>query len=146
MKLIWFLKPLLFIYEVIRIIIIAILVILKANDSSNLMMMIFAVQGVLFPIMVLFLCLNTIRYREYIPLYIAGKAIGVFAILCWLLFTRQGTMIGGFVSDIVLGSFDLLAIAVIIAIKDNINNSTIDDMLTTDEQTAINGQTKTEVN
>jgi len=55
-------------------------------------------------------------------------------------------MIGGFVSDIVLGSFDLLAIAVIIAIKDNINNSTIDDMLTTDEQTAINGQTKTEVN
>jgi len=145
MKLISLLKPLLFVYEVIRIIIIAILLILKANDSSQQMMMIFAVQGAIFPIMTLFLCLNTVRYREYIPLYIAGKAIGVFAILCWLLFTRQGTMIGGFVSDIILGSFDLLAIAAILVIKDDINNSAL-DMLTTDEQTAINEQTKTEVN
>jgi len=139
MKLIRILKLLLFIYEVIRIVLIAILLILQANDSSQQMMMIFAVQGVLFPIMALFLCINTVRYREYIPLYIAGKAIGVFAILCWLLFTRQGTMLGGFVSDIILGSFDLLAIAAILVIKDVINNSM-------DEQTAVNEQTNTEVN
>ena len=146
MKLIRFLKPLLFLYEVIRIIIIAVLVILKANDSSNYMMVIFAVQGALFPIMTLFLCVNAVRYREYIPLYIAGKAIGVFAVVCWLLFSRQVTMIEGFVSDIVLGSFDLLAIAVSIAIKDDVNNPAIDNMLIADEKTVSGDQTNTEVN
>ena len=139
-------KPLLFVYEVIRIIIIAVLLIIKANDSSNYMMVIFAVQGVLFPIMTLFLCINTDRYKEYIPLYIAGKVTAVFAILCWLLFARQSTMIGGFVSDIVLGCFDLLAIMAVLAIKDDVKNSTIDNLLTTNGQTEKNEQTNSEVN
>ena len=146
MKLIRLLRPVLFVYEVIRIVIITILLILKANDSSQFMMMIFAVQGVLFPIMALFLCLNTARYREYIPLYIAGKVIGISAILCWLLFTRQATMIGGIISDTVLGSFDMLAIAIILLIRNDLNDSSINNLLTS-EQAAENEQNaNTEVN
>jgi len=117
---------------------IAILLLLKTKDSSIYMMVIFAVQGALFPIMALFLCVNAVRYREYIPLFIAGKVIGVFAILSWLLFSRQGTMIGGFLPDVILGSFDLFAIAAILVIKDDVNNSSIDNMIRTEGNTEVN--------
>jgi hypothetical protein len=41
----------------------------------------------LFPITGFFLFSDSRRYREYGPLYIAGKAVGIFAGLVWLLVT-----------------------------------------------------------
>jgi hypothetical protein len=52
----------------------------------------FIAVNALFPVMGLFLFENPRKYREYGPLYIAGKAIGVAAGLAWLLFAlRNGS-------------------------------------------------------
>ena len=116
-----FLKPALLIFEVTRIIIIAGLLIIQADDALFFTLLIFAVQGALFPIMALFLCLNTARYIEYIPLYIAGKSIGILAIICWSLLTQQATMIGGFIREMTLICFDLFAVTALLVIKNDVN-------------------------
>ena len=116
------LKPLLLMYEVVRIIIIANLLIYMSNDQSFFVLMIFAVQGAVFPIMALFLCLNAVRYREYIPLYIAGKIIGILAILCWSLLTQQATMIGGFIREMTLICFDLFTVTALMVIKNDVKS------------------------
>jgi hypothetical protein len=45
--------------------------------------------NVLFPIAGLFLFTDPERYREYGPLYAAGKAVGVFAGVAWLFFLPE---------------------------------------------------------
>jgi len=124
------LKPVLLIYEVIRIIIIANLLIFMAADESFFILMIFAVQGTVFPIMALFLCLNTVRYREYIPLYIAGKTVGILAIICWSLLTQQATMIGGLIREITLICFDMFTVSALLVIKNDVKNLMSESALT----------------
>jgi len=111
----------LFIYEIIRVIVLAILLILQENNPSIFIMVVFATQGAFFPIITLFLCLDTIRYKEYIPLFMAGKCIGVFVLLSWSLYTRQLEISGNFLNEITLISGDILALAAIIFIKKDIN-------------------------
>ncbi|MDR1232217.1 MAG: hypothetical protein LBK61_12565 [Spirochaetaceae bacterium] len=43
----------------------------------------------LFPIVSFFLFDNSRKYREYVPLYAAGKAVGVFAGIVWLFVTLK---------------------------------------------------------
>ena len=42
--------------------------------------------------MALFLWLDIQRYREYLPLFSAGKAVGIFSLALWSIFFRQFTM------------------------------------------------------
>ena len=120
MKLISILKPALFIYEVIKLIIFVIILIIEINYSSIFVMMFFAAHGIIFPLMALFLFLDAVRYKEYLPLFIAGKIAGIFILFGWLLFSEQSRIIGGVFNGMSLLSFELLALAAIFYIKTNI--------------------------
>jgi hypothetical protein len=48
---------------------------------------VYAVSGVLFPLMTLFLLIRLPDYKAYLPLYIAGKAAALAASLGWLFFS-----------------------------------------------------------
>jgi len=43
----------------------------------------------LFPLMVLFVWLKPEEYRNYLPLYIAGKLIGVVSFYLWMIFSSR---------------------------------------------------------
>jgi len=69
--------------------------------------------------MALFLCLDAVRYREYLPLLIVGKIISVFALVCWSLFSQQMTMIGVTFNSMTLAGCDLLALVALVLIKND---------------------------
>jgi len=74
--------------------------------------------------MALFICLNTAHYREYLPLFIAGKSIGIFALLSWFIISQQLSMVSIFLSGITLLSFDLFSLASVLVIKNDVDKST----------------------
>ena len=47
----------------------------------------------LFPIMTLFLWLDASRYKNYLPLYIAGKSIGIAVFLGWSIISGRFTIL-----------------------------------------------------
>ena len=120
MNIIRFLKPGLLIYEVLKIIVFAATLVIDATNKSIFLMVFFTAQGALFPIMALFICLDVVRYKEYLPLFIAGKGIGIITLLGWSVFSRQVTMIGGFFNVMSLLSFELFAMAVVLIIKKDV--------------------------
>jgi len=80
----------------------------------------FAAPSALFPLMALFIWLDIDRYKVFVPLYLAGKSIGIFLELGWSIISRQGTMIGSLnftsiVAQLIL-SGDLFALAAAIMI------------------------------
>jgi len=117
------LKPGLLIYEVFRVLVLGALLVMQPSDVSYSIRMIFAIQGVLFPLMALFLNIDEVRYREYIPLFIAGKAIGIIILLSFSLLSREITEFAYFARGMLLVSLDLFALAVILIIKKNIKIS-----------------------
>ena len=123
MKLSSLVKPGLLIFELVKIVIITSILILDENNKSIFLLVFFASQGAIFPIMALFLWLNTIRYKEYLPLYIAGKIITIVIITGWSVFSRQITMINEYLNVITLLSFDLFSLSAIIAIKKDVMES-----------------------
>jgi len=123
MKVVSFLKLGLFLYELLRTLYLVINLILQANNSLIFIQALFATQGVLFPLMALFLCLNTERYKEYLPLYIAGKSIGVFSILMWALISQGNYMIGKHIGEMSIAAFDLFSLVVILIIKRDIQKT-----------------------
>jgi hypothetical protein len=72
----------LFLYDCVRLGFILAL----AKDQASIPLL---SANMLFPIAGFFLYAGQERYREYVPLYIAGKAIGVFAGLVWLFFALK---------------------------------------------------------
>jgi len=82
------------------------ILILHSNDAGILIKMIFAAPAVLFPLMALFIWLDTGRYKTYLPLFAAGKCIGIFILLGWSIISQQVTMISSFSSAaIIAGNF-----------------------------------------
>ena len=136
MRIIRLLKPVLLIQEILRIVVIVILLLMRSDDTSTFTMLILAAQGALFPLMALFLCLNTERYREYLPLYIAGKSIGIVLLLYWSLLTQQVTMIEGLISERLILIIDLAVILILVLIKKDVKTMTLDSgkQITTDVQ------------
>jgi len=118
---IFLLKFALFFYEVIRVIILGIILVLQPFDTPGIIRIIFAAQGVLFPLMALFICIDTSRYKEYLPLFITGKGITVLSLVIFTFFFREAA---NFTGQTVLVSFDLLALAGILFIKRDIDIST----------------------
>jgi hypothetical protein len=82
----------------------------------------FASPGALFPLMALFLWLDISRYKAYLPLYIAGKCIGILSLLVFSIISRGFTMIKDFNNaEFIFLSGDLLALAGILYIFMNIH-------------------------
>ena len=119
------LKPAVFIYECIRILFLAIFIFFQPGDSPNLPRLIYAAPGALFPLMALFIWLDISRYRAYLPLFIAGKCIGIFTLAVWLIISPGIAAWGiGSLSMISTGTairelllMDILALSAVILIK-----------------------------
>jgi hypothetical protein len=120
MGLIRFFKIGLFIYECIRILLLALILIIKGTDSGLLIRMVFAAPSALFPLMALFILLDTNRYKAYLPLFLAGKSIGVFLEALWSIISIRVTMNESMDHSVILAqlilSGDLFSLAAAIMI------------------------------
>jgi predicted membrane channel-forming protein YqfA (hemolysin III family) len=129
MNIVRFLKPAVFLFECIKLGVSAILII-QGDVSGLLIKIILAAPGALFPIMALFIWIDTDRYREYLPLFSAGKCIGIFLLLGWLIVFRQVTMIGKtlglaiYAEALLLGG-DLLSLGAVLLINRNVKKMDI---------------------
>jgi hypothetical protein len=115
------LKPALFIYEAVRIIILALTLMFFLPGDSAIPWLALASPGALFPLMALFLWLDISRYSAYLPLYIAGKCIGILSLLGFSIVSRGFTIINEFYgatvfAELIFLSGDLLALAGILFI------------------------------
>jgi len=127
MKIIPLVKSVLFIYECIRVMVLAAVLVLNETDPSLFTKMVLAAPGALFPLMALFLWLDTERYKEYLPLFAAGKGIGIFTLLGWFIVSQKVTMIGSFhgiaiIAELLLLSGDLFALAAVFLIIKDVRN------------------------
>jgi FtsH-binding integral membrane protein len=111
MKIVHFVKPGLFVYECVRILAITFILFLQADRAGFSINLILIMSGALFPLMALFIWLNTNRYKAYLPLFLAGKCIGAFTLLIWFIVSKQDTIIESFVL-----SGDLFSLAAVLLI------------------------------
>ena len=96
----------LFIYECLKIFLLtAAFASLQAADPAIFPWLLFAVSGVLYPLMALFLWLDIDRYRSYLPLFAAGKIIGIIVLLGWFIVSPRYTIIEVFSGS---GSIELI--------------------------------------
>ena len=133
MRMVNILKPALFIYECVRIIL-AFTLVLKQPVSSAVLWLAFTANGALFPLMAMFIWLDVSRYRPYLPLFIAGKCIGIFSLLGWFIIFGQVTMIRGLrgvyiMAELVFLVVDLFALAAILSIFSYIQKKTENQIL-----------------
>ncbi|MCL2759197.1 MAG: hypothetical protein FWD22_03205 [Treponema sp.] len=129
MNIVWLIKPGLFIYECIKIIVIATLLIMQSREPAFFIKLILAAPGTLFPLMALFIWLDTSRYKAYLPLFAAGKCVGIFILMGWFIVSRQVTMIGSLFNaamyiEMILLSGDLFALAAVLLIMNDLKIST----------------------
>jgi len=119
MRLISFLKPGLFFYECFRILVLILILILKSGEQGLAIRMIFSAPSALFALMALFIWLDIDKYRTYLPLFMAGKIIGVFLEALWSIINGQVTMIIRDSTDVLarlILSGDLFALAAVLMI------------------------------
>ena len=95
-------------------------------EKSSLFWLAFTTPGVLFPLMALFLWFDISRYKVFIPLFIAGKCVGIFSLLGWVVFLKNLTMIG-FIPELVFLCGDLFALVVILYISRITNKTVLED-------------------
>jgi hypothetical protein len=125
MNIVRFLKPAVFLIECIKLMGISAILIIQGGEPGLLIKLILAAPGALFPIMALFIWLDTGRYREYLPLFSAGKCIGIFLLLGLLIVFRQVTIIGKaiglaiYAETLLLGG-DLLSLGAVLLINKNV--------------------------
>jgi hypothetical protein len=90
-------------------------------ESGAVYWLAFTANGALFPLMALFIWLDVSYYRPYLPLFIAGKCIGILSLVGWLIVFIQGNIFAGLSNafagaNIIFLCGDLLALAVILLI------------------------------
>jgi hypothetical protein len=140
MKIIQLIKPGLFLYECLRIMILVVILILRSNGDNFIGHVAYTTPSALFPLMALFIWLDSQRYRAYLPLFAAGKCIGISTLLGWSIVSGQVTMMGRFLgaavfAEIILICGDLLSIVIVLLVyKDNKINSEIKAITTTEEK------------
>jgi hypothetical protein len=108
-----FIKLLLVIIECITFII-AIFVIHNSISQAGLSEITLMASMVLFPLMAIFILLDSTRYKVYIPLFTAGKFIGIFTLLAFPLITGQDSKFGIFSKD--AGFVSLLMVSYLFSI------------------------------
>jgi hypothetical protein len=132
MGLIWLLKGALFVYECIRLVIVATYVIFQGG-GSGFPIMVFAAPVVLFPLMALFILLDINRYKNYLPLFAAGKCVLIFALLGWSIISTQVTMIGRFPGastiELMLLSGDFFAMAAVVLLIKSVKKAEAETVL-----------------
>lgn len=126
------LKPVVFALECIKLIVIALIIVIQGNVPGLFTKIILAAPGALFPLMALFIWLDTERYKEYMPLFSAGKFIGIFLLLGWFIIFRQVTMIGSIFgsavyAEAVLLCGDLLSLGAVFLISRDIKNPDMEE-------------------
>jgi len=117
MSLIRILKPGLFIYEIIRLLILVF--ILYRVDQTESINLIYSAPAALLPLMALFIWLDAGRYKAFLPLFLAAKSISIFIIAGWCIASKQVTMIDSYIL-----SGDLFALAAILIIFRDIQKPT----------------------
>jgi len=125
MNIVRFLKPAVFLFECIKLMVISAILIIQGDESGLLIKIILAAPGALFPLMALFIWLDTGRYREYLPLFSAGKCISLFLLLGWFIVSRQVTMVGkafnfAIYAEVILLCGDLLSLGAVLLINRNV--------------------------
>jgi hypothetical protein len=134
MGIIRILKPGLLVYEFVRIFLTVYVIASLLPGKSTVPFLMLTAPFALFPLMALFIWLDTEKYKTYIPLYLAGKCINVFILLGWLIIYRWSTIPGvetvilrvlRFFQTILL-SGDFFTIAAIIFIMKSVQNKTIE--------------------
>lgn len=79
----------------------------------------------IFPLMALFIWIDNSRYRAYMPLFAAGKCVGIFSLLVWIIFSGFiKAKAGSPFLELLLLSGDLLAAAAILLIIKDANKTT----------------------
>jgi len=140
MRTVQLIKPGLFLYECMRIMVLAAILILRSNESDILGRLVYTAPSALFPLMALFIWLDSQRYRAYLPLFAAGKCIWISTLLGWSIVSGQVTMIGRFLGDSVFAEMvlicgDLLSIIIVLLVyRDNRINSEIKAVTSTEER------------
>jgi len=120
MRIIHLIKPALFIYECLRIMILAVALVINSNSSNIFGQLVYAAPSALFPLMALFIWLNQEHYRAFIPLFLAGKCIVFITSLVFSIISGQVTIIGRLLDFDLVFIFDILAIiAALLIYRDN---------------------------
>ncbi|MDR2518572.1 MAG: hypothetical protein LBD13_04070 [Spirochaetaceae bacterium] len=91
------LRASLFIYDIIRLILMAAAALEPLREPSGtgtsaeglFPYAVYVVPNALFPLMTYFLLIRLALYRAYLPLYIAGKIIGAVSIIGWAAFSLR---------------------------------------------------------
>jgi hypothetical protein len=112
--------------------VIASIFIIQGNVPGLLTKIILAAPGALFPLMALFVWLDTNRYKEYLPLFSAGKCIGIFLLLGWLIVFRQVTMIGkifdsAIYAELILLFGDLFSLGAVLLINKDVKKPEMEE-------------------
>jgi len=123
-----------FLFECIKLMVISTILIIQGDVSGLLIKIILAAPGALFPIMALFVWLDTDRYKEYLPLFLAGKCISIFLLLSWFIVFRQVTMIGNIFgsaiyAELILLGGDLLSLGAVLLINKNVKKPNMEEKL-----------------
>jgi len=132
MNIVRFLKPAVFLFECIKLMVISTILMMQGNEPGLLIKLILAAPGALFPLMALFIWLDTDRYREYLPLFSAGKCIGLFLLLGWLIASRKATMIGVLIglpvyAEVILLCGDLLSLGAVLLINKSVEKLNMEE-------------------
>ena len=118
--------------ECIKLMVIALVIIIQGNVPGLFTKILLAAPGALFPLMALFVWLDTARYKEYPPLFLAGKCIGIFLLLIWFIVFSQVTIIGrifGFAvyAEGLILCGDLISLGAVFLISKDINNPEVEE-------------------
>jgi len=83
------LKAVIFIYEIIRFLLLALIISITPQpngDGALSPYLVYLSVNALFPLMALFIWLNPEEYKNYLTLYMAGKIIGTVSFFIWEIF------------------------------------------------------------
>jgi hypothetical protein len=88
------LRGILFLYELLRLLILAVLFgvfspLEGAVSSTFFPYLVYVTPNALFPLITLFMWLRPVDYRNYLPLYMAGKVIAAAAFYGWSFFVLR---------------------------------------------------------
>jgi len=132
MNIIRFLKPFVFVLECVKLMVIALVIIIQGNVPGLFIKILLASPGALFPLMALFIWLDTCRYKEYLPLFMAGKCIGIFLLLGWFIVFSQVTIIGrifklAVYAEGLIFCGDLISLGAVFLISKDIKNTEVEE-------------------
>jgi hypothetical protein len=118
------LKPGLLVYECVRIFLTVYMLAVLLPGLSSVPFLILTTPFVLFPLMALFIWLDVEKYKAYLPLYLAGKCVGIVILAVWIITGNSSVVFLQGWSIFLSGDF--FTIAAVILIMRSIQNNQIE--------------------